>query len=75
MASSTGVVKWFNDAKGYGFITPNGNDPSLRDVFVHYSGIEGSGHRTLVPGDTVQYEEVLTPKGRAAEQVQVLVRK
>lgn len=74
MASTQGTVKWFNDAKGFGFITPDGNDPSLRDVFVHYSGIEGQGHRTLNPGDVVEYEEVQTPKGRAAEQVRVLVR-
>lgn len=55
----TGVVKWFNDAKGYGFIqTEQGND-----VFVHFSAISGSGYRTLREGQQVEFE-VVTERGR-----------
>jgi len=55
----TGKVKWFNDAKGYGFIT----HADGRDVFVHYSSIEGEGFRTLNQGQEVQYDAEEGPKG------------
>ena len=55
----TGIVKWFNDAKGYGFIqTEAGND-----VFVHYSGITGGGYKSLREGQRVQFD-VVTERGR-----------
>ncbi len=60
-----GTVKWFNDAKGYGFIQKEDG----RDVFVHYSSIEGDGFRTLNQGQQVNYEEVDGPKGLYAAHV------
>lgn len=62
---SIGKVKWFNDAKGYGFITHEDG----RDVFVHYSSIEGDGFRTLNQGQEVEYECVEGPKGLHASLV------
>jgi len=62
----TGTVKWFNDAKGFGFITPENGD---KDCFVHYSSIAGSGFRTLVEGDRVEYDQVDGAKGPAAANV------
>ena len=64
--SSTGVVKWFNDAKGFGFITLDDED---RDCFVHYSSIQGDGFRSLAEGDRVQFDLVAGQKGPAAENV------
>ena len=64
--SSTGVVKWFNDAKGFGFITLEDED---RDCFVHYSSIQGDGFRSLAEGDRVQFDLVMGQKGPAAENV------
>jgi cold shock protein len=61
-----GTVKWFNDAKGYGFIS-RANDG--RDVFVHYSSIQGEGFRTLNQGQEVEYEEQQGPKGLFAAKV------
>lgn len=61
-----GKVKWFNDAKGYGFIQQE-NGP---DVFVHYSSIEGSGFRSLAEGDKVEFEITQGPKGPQASHVQ-----
>ena len=61
----TGKVKWFNDAKGYGFITAEDGV----DVFVHYSVISMDGFKSLREGQTVQYESVETPKGRQAARV------
>jgi CspA family cold shock protein len=65
--SITGRVKWFNDSKGYGFITP---DDGSKDVFVHFSAIQSSGDfKTLNEGDHVQFEIVQGDKGPAAENV------
>ncbi|HTJ40467.1 MAG TPA: cold shock domain-containing protein [Kofleriaceae bacterium] len=61
-----GTVKWFNDAKGYGFISRSADG---KDVFVHYSSIQGEGFRTLVQGQPVQYEEQEGPKGLFALRV------
>lgn len=64
---TTGTVKWFNDAKGFGFITPD--DRSV-DVFVHYSNIVGqSGRRTLMEGERVEYEAIEGPRGPQATDV------
>ena len=71
MGTETGTVKWFNDQKGFGFITP---DEGEKDLFVHYTAIEGNGHRTLEQGAFVCYERTEGAKGPAAEHVRVLVR-
>jgi cold shock protein len=60
-----GLVKWFNDAKGYGFITQEDG----QDVFVHYSAVQGSGFRTLTEGDRVEFEVTRGPKGLQAANV------
>ncbi len=62
---ATGKVKWFNDAKGYGFISQE-NGP---DVFVHYTSIDGSGFRSLAEGDAVEFEVTQGPKGPQASKV------
>ena len=59
-------MKWFNAEKGYGFITPHERG---EDLFVHYSGIEGSGYRSLEEGDEVSYEPTRGRKGEQAEKV------
>ena len=61
----TGTVKWFNDAKGYGFIAREDGD----DVFVHYSAISGSGFRSLNEGQAVEFDVVDGPKGKQAANV------
>jgi CspA family cold shock protein len=60
----TGTVKWFNDAKGYGFI-----ETEQGDVFVHYSAIRSEGHRSLSQGQKVQLDIVTSPKGPQASNV------
>src|SRR5438046_625827 len=61
---TTGTVKWFNDAKGFGFITPEGGQ---KDCFVHHSAIQGGGFRTLAEGERVEFDIVQGAKGPAAE--------
>ena len=65
----TGVVKWFNDQKGFGFIA---NDSGGSDVFVHYSAIASQGHRTLIQGQRVEFTIEQGPKGPAAANVQTI---
>jgi cold shock protein len=66
---ATGTVKWFNDAKGYGFITP---DAGGKDLFVHHSGISGGGFKSLTEGAKVDYEGAEGPKGPEAKNVQLV---
>jgi CspA family cold shock protein len=63
---SNGKVKWFNEAKGYGFIEPDGGG---RDVFVHFSAIQGEGFKTLSEGQAVTFEIVQGEKGPQAANV------
>jgi len=65
VAREKGKVKWFNNAKGYGFIEREGGE----DVFVHYSAITGDGYRTLQEGDAVEFEVVQSDKGLQAANV------
>jgi CspA family cold shock protein len=62
----TGIVKWFNDAKGFGFIT---REDGQKDVFVHYSSINGNGFKSLAEGDAVEFEVTEGPKGSQASNV------
>jgi len=64
-----GTVKWFNDSKGFGFITVDGQS---KDVFVHHTAIQGNGHRTLREGQRVEFEIVQGQKGPAAENVRAI---
>jgi CspA family cold shock protein len=66
-----GSVKWFNNDKGFGFITPEGG---TKDCFVHHSAIQGSGYKSLNEGDRVEFDMVQGQKGPAAENVTKLDR-
>jgi CspA family cold shock protein len=66
---ATGTVKWFNDSKGYGFITP---DDGGKDLFVHHSGIAGSGFKSLAEGAKVEFEATEGAKGPQATNVQLV---
>ncbi len=63
---TTGTVKWFNDSKGFGFLT---RDDGEKDVFVHHSAIQGQGFKSLTEGQRVEFEVVQGQKGPAAENV------
>ena len=63
---SAGTVKWFNDAKGFGFITP---EDGGKDLFVHFSAIQGGGFKTLKENDKVQFDVVQGPKRAQATNV------
>jgi len=65
MSKALGKVKWFNNAKGYGFI----EQPGEQDIFVHYSAISGDGYKTLTQGQDVEFEVTNGPKGPQAENV------
>ncbi len=64
---ATGTVKWFNDAKGYGFITP---DDGSEDLFTHFSAINMQGFKTLKEGQKVSFDVVQGPKGKQASNIQ-----
>jgi CspA family cold shock protein len=68
---TTGTVKWFNDTKGFGFITPANGE---KDCFVHHSAIQGHGFKTLAEGESVEFDVVQGAKGPAAENVVKLGR-
>jgi len=63
---ATGTVKWFDDAKGFGFIAP---EDGSKDVFVHHTGILGDGFKSLSDGQQVEFDVQTTPKGLAASNV------
>jgi CspA family cold shock protein len=63
---ATGKVKWFNDAKGFGFITPDGGGD---DLFAHFSAINSSGFKTLKENQTVSFDVVQGPKGKQASNI------
>ena len=65
----TGTVKWFNDAKGFGFITP---DNGGEDLFAHFTAIKGQGFRTLKEGQKVSFEVTSGPKGKQATNIRPL---
>jgi CspA family cold shock protein len=63
---ATGTVKWFNDAKGFGFITPEGGG---EDLFAHFSAIQAQGFKTLAEGQRVSFDIVAGPKGQQASNI------
>ena len=68
---ATGTVTWFNDSKGYGFITP---DEGSKDLFVHFSNIAGDGFKSLSEGEKVEFEVTKGPKGLQAPNVRKVYR-
>jgi CspA family cold shock protein len=68
MIMATGTVKWFNDAKGFGFITP---DDKSEDLFAHYSAITMNGFKSLKEGQRISFEVVQGPKGKQASNIKL----
>lgn len=66
---ATGIVKWFNDSKGFGFITP---DDGSGDLFAHFSEIVSSGHKTLQENQHVSFEITAGPKGKQASNIKLI---
>ncbi|TMG86524.1 MAG: cold-shock protein [Betaproteobacteria bacterium] len=66
---ATGTVKWFNDSKGFGFITPDGGG---KDLFAHFSAIQGEGHKSLRENQKVSFEVTNGPKGAQATSIKPL---
>ena len=66
---ATGTVKWFNDAKGFGFVTPESGG---KDVFAHFSAIQGNGFKTLKEGQRVNFDVTTGPKGDQASNIRPL---
>lgn len=64
---ATGTVKWFNDSKGFGFITPDGGG---EDLFAHFSAIKSNGFKTLAEGQRVSFDVSTGPKGKQASNIQ-----
>ena len=64
-----GIIKWFSDQKGYGFVTPEGGK---KDVFVHYSALQGEGFKSLREGELVEFDITEGPKGEQAANVRKL---
>ena len=69
MSTQTGIVKWFNDAKGFGFITP---DAGGEDLFAHFQDIQSSGFKSLSENQRVSFERSARPKGDKASNIQIL---
>ncbi|HPR06308.1 MAG TPA: cold-shock protein [Denitromonas sp.] len=69
MSTQTGTVKWFNDSKGFGFITPDGGGD---DLFAHFSEIQGNGFRTLAENQRVEFEIRTGPKGLQAAAIRAV---
>lgn len=65
---ATGSVKWFNDSKGFGFITP---DDGSEDLFAHFSAIQSQGFKTLAEGQHVSFDVTAGPKGKQASNIQI----
>ena len=68
LKGATGTVKWFNDSKGFGFVTPDGGG---KDIFVHFSAIQGSGFKTVAENQRVSFDVVTGPKGEQAANIRV----
>jgi CspA family cold shock protein len=66
---ATGTVKWFNDSKGFGFIAP---DSGGKDLFAHFSAIEGGGHKSLAENQKVSFNVTSGPKGEQASNIRVI---
>ncbi|MFN4326357.1 MAG: cold-shock protein [Azonexus sp.] len=65
---ATGIVKWFNDSKGFGFITPEAGG---EDLFAHFSAIQSNGFRTLTEGQRVSFDVTTGPKGKQASNIRI----